>query len=72
MTTEPKLNIQFNGRALEVPPGTSIRELLEVAEIRSQLVAVEINMEIVPREQHAAYQVSAGDVIEAVTLVGGG
>lgn len=70
--SESKIQIQFNGKQWAVPRGATIADLLEIAEIRSKLVAVEVNLEIVPREQHAATQVAAGDVIEAVTLVGGG
>ncbi len=66
------ITIQFNGQSLDVPTRTTIEQLLTLAEIRSRLVAVEVNLEIVPREQHAAYCVAPGDVIEAVTLVGGG
>jgi thiamine biosynthesis protein ThiS len=33
---------------------------------------VELNLEIVPRERHDHTIVSEGDIIEAVTLVGGG
>ncbi len=67
-----EISIQFNGQATEVPPETTIAQLLEIAGIRSQLVAVEVNLEIVPREQFQSYTVAAGDVVEAVTLVGGG
>ncbi|MEM7559215.1 MAG: sulfur carrier protein ThiS [Planctomycetota bacterium] len=66
------ITIQFNGQTLDVSAGTTVAELLLQAEIRSKLVAVEINQEIVPHEEHAVHQVSDGDVIEAVTLVGGG
>ncbi len=66
------ISIQFNGQSLEVPAGTNITELLTLAEIRSKLVAVEVNLEIVPREAHDKTKVAEGDVIEAVTLVGGG
>ena len=52
--------------------GTTIAQLLEHAGIRSKLVAVEVNLEIVPHEEHTAHQVRAGDTIEVVTLVGGG
>ncbi len=66
------ITLQFNGQSMEVPAGTNIEQLLLLGEIRSRLVAVEVNLEIVPREQHATHCVAAGDVIEAVTLVGGG
>lgn len=52
--------------------GTTIAQLLESAGIRSKLVAVERNLEIVPREEHATCRVAERDVVEAVTLVGGG
>lgn len=67
-----QLAIHFNGQPLDVPVGTTIEQLLALAEIRSRLVAVEVNREIVPRAAHAAHLVAAGDTIEAVTLVGGG
>lgn len=66
------LTIEFNGQSFEVPLGTTIEQLLLLAEIRSRLVAVEVNQEIVPRARHASQLVAAGDTIEAVTLVGGG
>ncbi|MCC7334873.1 MAG: sulfur carrier protein ThiS [Pirellulaceae bacterium] len=67
-----KLTIEFNGQSFDVPPGTTIEQLLALAEIRSRLVAVEVNREIVPRALHASQCVAAGDTVEAVTLVGGG
>lgn len=66
------ISLRFNGETLEVPSGTTIAELLERASIRTKLVAVEVNMEIVGHEDHATHQVQAGDTIEVVTLVGGG
>jgi sulfur carrier protein ThiS len=53
------ITLQFNGQPLQVPVGTTIEQLLALADI-------------VPRELHASQQVASGDVIEAVTLVGGG
>lgn len=70
--TSANITIQFNGQTLDVPARTTIEQLLALAEIRSRLVAVEVNLEIVPREQHALHCLAPGDVIEAVTLVGGG
>ena len=66
------ISIQFNGKTVEVPKDSTVTELLRIAEIRSKLVAVEINQEIVPHEKHPEHIVQAGDVVEAVTLVGGG
>jgi sulfur carrier protein len=38
----------------------------------SKKVAVEVNEEVVPREQHAERELRDGDRVEIVTLVGGG
>jgi sulfur carrier protein len=70
--TDPQITLRFNGQTLEVPVGTTVAELLERAAIRTKLVAVEVNLEIVGHEEHATHQVQAGDTIEVVTLVGGG
>lgn len=70
--TESPISIRFNGEMIEVPKGTTITELLERAAIRTKLVAVEVNLEIVAHDEHAVHQVQAGDTIEVVTLVGGG
>ena len=66
------IQMQFNGQDLSVPTGCSIADLLEIVQMRSKLVAVELNLAIVPRELHQATLLSAGDIVEAVTLVGGG
>jgi thiamine biosynthesis protein ThiS len=72
MSDQPAISIQFNGQQLEVPKACTVTQLLEIAEIRSQLVAVEINLNIIPRVDHGKVSLQPGDVVEAVTLVGGG
>lgn len=72
MTTSMQLTIQFNGKSLEIPSSTTVAELLHIAEVRSGAVAVEVNEEIVPHDAHRSTLLRDGDVVEAVTLVGGG
>lgn len=69
---DKQLTVRFNGESVEIPAGTSIAQLLESTNIRRELVAVEVNMEIVTRDAHDSFTLSDGDVVEAVTLVGGG
>ncbi len=66
------LPIVFNGTSCDVPVGTTINALLDRAQIRTRLVAVEINGEIVPHEDFPDYVIRPGDQVEVVTLVGGG
>ena len=46
--------------------------LLQTLELDPRTLAVERNLELVPRGQHAATPLAPGDRLEVVTLVGGG
>lgn len=71
-TKAPLVEIYFNGQPQIVAPGTSIAGLLAQLEIQPRQVAVEVNLELVPRTRHAEHLLAAGDRLEVVTLVGGG
>ena len=66
------ISLIVNGEPHEVPPGTTVAALLDRLKMQPRLVAVERNRDLVPRGQHAACTLQAGDRIEIVTLVGGG
>jgi thiamine biosynthesis protein ThiS len=63
--------IQVNGESREVSADT-ILALVEALGLDVRKVAVERNLEIVPRSLHAATPVTDGDRIEVVQFVGGG
>lgn len=64
--------IVYNGEPLEIPAGSTIAAVLSHKSVRTEVVAVELNLEIVPRQMHGSTVLSEGDQIEVVTLVGGG
>jgi thiamine biosynthesis protein ThiS len=66
------MQVTVNGISREVKDGTSVAELLSQLEIEPRHVAVEINLELVPRGRHAEQKLRPGDQLEVVTLVGGG
>ena len=66
------MKLIVNGNPREVPQGTTIDALLALLAIDRRKIAVERNEEIVPRAQHAATALAAGDRVEIVTMVGGG
>lgn len=66
------MQIEVNGQRREVADGTTIAGLLSELDVKVPHVAVEVNLEVVPRAQHGATKLSAGDRLEVVTLVGGG
>ena len=66
------VNIFINGTPREVPQGTTIAELLSQLEVTARHVAVEVNLELVPRARHGEHKLCEADSLEVVTLVGGG
>ncbi|TWU59182.1 hypothetical protein Poly51_19680 [Rubripirellula tenax] len=50
----------------------SVKQLLDTVEVPPNYLAVEVNGDVVPREDYAATLVGPGDDVEVVTLVGGG
>lgn len=72
MTPTTPIAIQVNGATREVAPGTTILRVIEELNLDRELVAVEVNRELVPRRELDSRRLDAGDQIEIVELVGGG
>jgi sulfur carrier protein len=66
------MRIELNGQPREIADGTTIATLLRELEVAQPHVAVEVNLELVPRARHAETLLRPGDRLEVVTLVGGG
>lgn len=68
--------ITVNGESREVPAGTTLAMLvlqLSGESGRDQRgIAIERNLEIVPKSEHATTVIEPGDRIEVVQFVGGG
>lgn len=71
-TAPPHIDVVINGTARTIQYGTTVAALLHELGLGERRVAVERNREIVPRANHAATIVAAGDHLELVTYVGGG
>jgi sulfur carrier protein len=69
---DKRLNIIVNGQSRTLDRQATVAELLEQLEIPPRGVAVEVNLEIVPRIRHAERLLADGDRLEIVTLVVGG
>lgn len=65
------MRLQVNGDTLDVAAGT-ILALVEELGLDPRKVAVERNLEIVPRSLHGETALAEGDRIELVQFVGGG
>jgi thiazole synthase len=62
----------LNGAPHQLPAPGSVADLLASLELDATKVAVERNLEIVPKSAYGAVPVAAGDRIEVVHFVGGG
>ena len=66
------LEITVNGQAVSLPEPMTVEQVLDTVEVPPNYLAVEVNAEVVPREQYASRMIQPGDELEVVTLVGGG
>lgn len=67
-----QIDIQLNGERRTCSAGLSLDRALEELGYRPQLVVVEFNGEILPRQRWPQQPVVESDVLEVVTIVGGG
>jgi sulfur carrier protein len=72
MKTASGMRIQLNGESFELPDGETVAALLIRLDLTGRRVAVELNLDIVPRSQHAETSLSEGDQVEVVHAIGGG
>lgn len=66
------ISVLINGERREVPAGASVSGLLTHLGIATGRVAIERNLDLLPRSQWDSTMVAAGDRYEIVHLVGGG
>ena len=72
MSDRVSIQVHVNGKEREVQSGLSVHELVESLDLNPRLIVVELNREILSRDQFKDVQVSEGDALELVHFVGGG
>jgi len=72
MSDGGSIQVHVNGKEREVRSGLSVHELVESFDLNPMLVVVELNREILSRDQFKDVQVLEGDAVELVHFVGGG
>ena len=66
------MKLTVNGDPLEVPQGTTVTQLLDQLKLKPELVVVELNLNILRRDELRRATLSEGDRVEIVHFVGGG
>ncbi|MGQ0556526.1 MAG: sulfur carrier protein ThiS [Nitrospiraceae bacterium] len=66
------IQIHVNGQAQICRCDATVADLLQDLEIRTERVAVELNLEILDRATFGQRQLKAGDRVEILSFIGGG
>jgi sulfur carrier protein len=66
------MEVTVNGEARRLPEGMTVAQLLEDMALTARRLAVEVNLEIVPRSAYTAHRLRPGDRVEIVHAIGGG
>ena len=66
------MEIIINGELQQLPAALNVVQLLEHLKLQGDRIAVELNREIVRRDQWAATRLKDQDQLEIVQFVGGG
>src|SRR4051812_12168843 len=66
------LQITLNGEPHSLPEPLTVADLVARLGYDRSRIAVELNQEVVPSPRHPEQQLTSGDAVEIVTLVGGG
>ncbi len=67
-----RLRLTVNGEAMEVADGTTVAGLMAELGLDTRKLAVERNLEIVPRSTYGVVRLENGDALEIVHFIGGG
>ena len=66
------MKVKINGESQEIPDGLNVRAMLDHLGMNGARVAIERNLDILPRAEWTGTLVQASDSFEIVHFVGGG
>ncbi len=66
------MEITVNGKPRQTPDQYSVADLINEMALSQRRLAVEVNLQIVPRSSHGQHRLQAGDKVEIVHAIGGG
>lgn len=66
------MDVKINGKIENIAEGSTVSQILDSRKVRQEMVAVEINGNIIDRENYESIQLESGDVVEYLYYMGGG
>lgn len=62
----------INGKEMNFAEGISIKDLIEKLNLNPNTIVVELNLEIISKDEYVSRKLSKKDKIEIISFVGGG
>jgi sulfur carrier protein len=66
------IEIILNGEPFRIPNDVSVAELVAQLKMKPTRVALELNHQVVPKNEYSTTRLASGDRVEIVNFVGGG
>ncbi|RMF97011.1 MAG: sulfur carrier protein ThiS [Candidatus Schekmanbacteria bacterium] len=66
------MKIKVNGKEKELEEEITIKKLIDLLGLADRPLAVELNKEVVKKENHNSVRLKDGDTVEIIHFVGGG
>jgi len=66
------MRVTLNGEPRDLREGLTVAELVGDLGLRARRIAVEINLDVLPRDDYPRRALCDGDVVEIVQFIGGG
>ena len=67
-----KIQIYINGKKKNINSNCNLINIIEEYSLKNQLIAIEINQEVVPKSSYKTKKINKNDKIEILELIGGG
>ena len=68
----PTIEIIVNGEPRQIPPASTVTDLVTSLNLAPERLAIELNLSILPRHAWPETRLQQGDRLELVHFVGGG
>jgi len=72
MDSASQITIVVNGKPYQLPPSSTLEQLITHMGLDGKLMGVAVNGEFVSRQKRNSYTISDGDTIEILSPVSGG
>lgn len=72
LSSDPVVEVTVNGISRSMASNSTVLDLVRQSGLSPELVAVEINRQLVRRASFETHKLNPGDLVEIVEFVGGG